>query len=57
LLKRKTKGDNLMGDPRKLRKKYENPFKPWDRDLLHGEPRLIGEYGLKNKKELRRAGY
>jgi len=44
-----------MGDPRKLRKKYENPFKPWDRDLLYEELRLIGEYGLKNKRELRRA--
>lgn len=43
-----------MGDPRKFRKKYENPFKPWDRDLLYEELRLIGEYGLKNKRELRR---
>jgi len=57
LLKRKAKGDNLMGDPHKFRKKYKNPFKPWDRDLLYEELSLIGEYGLKNKKELRRTGY
>ncbi len=44
-----------MGEPRRFRKKYENPFKPWDRDLLMGELILVGEYGLKNKKELRRA--
>ena len=43
-----------MGEPRKFRKKYENPFKPWDRDLLMEELILVGEYGLKNKKELRR---
>jgi small subunit ribosomal protein S4 len=43
-----------MGEPRRLRKKYETPFKPWDRDLLMEELILIGEYGLKNKRELRR---
>jgi len=43
-----------VGDPRKLRKKYENPFKPWDQELLYEELKLIGEYGLKNKRELRR---
>jgi|Deesub1362A_J573_1020465.scaffolds.fasta_scaffold00008_246 small subunit ribosomal protein S4 len=43
-----------MGEPRRFRKKYENPFKPWDRDLLMQELILIGEYGLKNKRELRR---
>ncbi len=40
---------------RRFRKKYEGPFKPWDRELLYEELRLIGEYGLKNKRELRRA--
>lgn len=43
-----------MGEPRRFRKKYENPFKPWDRDLLMEELVLVGEYGLKSKKELRR---
>jgi len=44
----------MMGDPRRFRKKYENPFKPWDRELLYEDLKLIGEYGLKNKRELRR---
>jgi len=39
---------------RRLRKKYEGPFKPWDYELLMEELRLVGEYGLKNKRELRR---
>lgn len=43
-----------MGEPRKFRKKYESPFKPWDRRLLEEELRLVGKYGLKNKRELRR---
>lgn len=43
-----------MGEPRRFRKKYESPFKPWDRNLLMEELILIGEYGLKNKHELRR---
>lgn len=43
-----------VGEPRRFRKKYESPFKPWDRALLDEELRLIGKYGLKNKRELRR---
>lgn len=43
-----------MGEPRRFRKKFETPFKPWDRELLMEELMLIGEYGLKNKRELRR---
>jgi small subunit ribosomal protein S4 len=43
-----------MGEPRRFRKKYESPFKPWDVSLLEEELRLIGKYGLKNKRELRR---
>jgi small subunit ribosomal protein S4 len=43
-----------MGEPRRFRKKYESPFKPWDKNLLMEELILIGEYGLKNKRELRR---
>ena len=42
-----------MGDPKKPRKKYESPRKPWDPALIESELRLIGEYGLKNRKELR----
>ncbi|MEM0057036.1 MAG: 30S ribosomal protein S4 [Candidatus Geothermarchaeota archaeon] len=44
-----------MGDPRRrFKKKYETPFKPWDPELLKEELTLVGEYGLKNKRELRR---
>ena len=41
-----------MGDPRKQRKKYEAPRFPWRLDALENELRLLGEYGLRNKKEL-----
>ena len=41
-----------MGDPKKQRKKYEMPRFPWRTDILQGELRLIGEYGLRNKREL-----
>ena len=43
-----------MGDPKKPRKKYETPKFPWHPDTLQSELRLIGEYGLRNKKELLR---
>jgi small subunit ribosomal protein S4 len=41
-----------LGDPRKQKKKYEAPRFPWRQDVLEGELRLVGEYGLRNKKEL-----
>ena len=41
-----------MGDPRKQRKKYETPRFPWRTDTLQAELRLLGEYGLRNKREL-----
>ena len=43
-----------MGDPRKPRKKYigGKPRRLWNRQLLEEELRLIGEYGLRNKREL-----
>lgn len=41
-----------MGDPKKQRKKYEMPRFPWRTDVLQAELRLIGEYGLRNKREL-----
>ena len=45
-----------MGDPKKPRKKYETPRFPWQTDTLQNELRLIGEYGLRNKKEFWRYG-
>jgi len=41
-----------MGDPRKQRRKYETPRFPWRTDVLNAELRLIGLYGLRNKREL-----
>jgi small subunit ribosomal protein S4 len=41
-----------LGDPKKQRKKYESPRHPWRMDQLEAELKLIGEYGLRNKREL-----
>ncbi len=41
-----------MGDPRKQRKKYETPRFPWRTDILQSELKLLGQYGLRNKREL-----
>ena len=43
-----------MGDPRKPHKKYETPRHPWRKEQLEAELHLLGEYGLRNKRELRR---
>lgn len=44
-----------MGDPRKLRNKYERPKKLWDMDRLSEEKTLKAEYGLRNMRELWRS--
>ena len=41
-----------MGDIRRQRKKYETPRFPWRIDALQAELRLLGQYGLRNKREL-----
>jgi len=43
-----------MGDPKKPRKKYLDgkPKRLWNKQLLQEELQLIGEYGLRNKREL-----
>lgn len=41
-----------MGDPRKQRKKYDTPRFPWRTDIMQGELKLLGQYGLRNKHEL-----
>ncbi|SRR6266702_2205352 len=43
-----------MGDPRKPHKAFETPRHPWRKDQLEEELHLVGEYGLRNKRELRR---
>jgi len=41
-----------MGDPKKQRKKYDTPRFPWRTDTLQMELNLLGQYGLRNKREL-----
>ncbi len=41
-----------MGDPRRIRKKYQGPRHPWNKERIEEEKQLLREYGLSNKKEL-----
>ncbi len=41
-----------MGDPKKPRKKWRGPTHPWRKERLLEEMKLLGEYGLRNKREL-----
>ena len=45
-----------MGDPRRLKKNYETPSHPWQKERLEAERELSEEYGLKNKRELWKFG-
>ena len=40
---------------RRIRKKYETPHHPWYKPRLEKEVVIVGEYGLRNKRELWRA--
>lgn len=44
-----------MGDPKKSRKRFTPPRNPWRSDQLSQELYLLGNYGLRNKRELWRA--
>ncbi len=44
-----------MGDPRKIRKKYETPRHPYEGQRIKEENKLVRKYGLKNKRELWKA--
>ncbi|PIN86445.1 30S ribosomal protein S4 [Candidatus Woesearchaeota archaeon CG10_big_fil_rev_8_21_14_0_10_44_13] len=41
-----------MGDPKKIRKKYQTPRHPWQKARIEEEGSLLKEYGTKNKKEI-----
>jgi len=41
-----------LGDPKRTRKSYETPRHPWRRDQLEVELHLMGDFGLRNKREL-----
>ena len=44
-----------MGDPRKLKKKWKSPRKRWDAERIAFERELMKKYGLRRKREIRRA--
>jgi len=44
-----------MGDPKKRRKKYSLPLQKWEKSRIDEELKLTHEYGLKNKREIRKA--
>jgi small subunit ribosomal protein S4 len=41
-----------MGDPRRLRKKYDVPMAVWNTDRINEEHALMDEFGLKNIREV-----
>jgi small subunit ribosomal protein S4 len=44
-----------MGDPKKKHKSYSTPKRPYETVALMDDLRLIGAYGLRNKRELWKA--
>ena len=45
-----------MGKPKFSRKKYETPSHPWQEDRIKAENEIVKKYGLKNKREVWKAG-
>lgn len=41
-----------MGDPRRMKKKYDKPKHPWRGERIEVEKKILKKYGLKNKREL-----
>ena len=44
-----------MGNPRRRRKTYEKPKRPWEAKRIEEEKKIMEEYGLKNKREIWKA--
>ena len=44
-----------MGSPRKGRKAYDMPIKPYDKDSIEEEKKIMRTYGLRRKKEVWKA--
>ncbi|MGM5480791.1 MAG: 30S ribosomal protein S4 [Nanobdellota archaeon] len=41
-----------MGQPKRIRRKYDTPIHPWIKSRIDDEKRLAKTYGTKNKKEI-----
>lgn len=41
-----------MGDPKRNRKCYVSPVRPWDKSRIERDTQLVIKYGLRNKREL-----
>src|SRR3989338_3457108 len=44
-----------MGQPKKFKKKYERPKKPYDKERIERERKVLNDFGLRRKKEIWRA--
>lgn len=44
-----------MGHPKKQKKKYESPKKPYDKSRIESEKNILKEFGLRRKHEIWRA--
>jgi small subunit ribosomal protein S4 len=44
-----------MGHPKKQRKKYEAPLRPYDKQRIERERKILNDYGLRRKRELWKA--
>ncbi|MBU5536976.1 MAG: 30S ribosomal protein S4 [Candidatus Aenigmatarchaeota archaeon] len=40
---------------KRQRKKYETPYRPWDKERIETEKKLLKDFGLKRKREIWRA--
>lgn len=44
-----------MGHPKKHKKKYETPFRPWNKSRIESENKIRDEFGLRRKREIWKA--
>lgn len=44
-----------MGQPKRFKKKYSRPKKPYDKERIERERKVLNDYGLRRKKEIWRA--
>ncbi len=44
-----------MGSPAKMKKHYDSPRRPWDKERLEEDRTVLKAYGLRRKQELHRA--